>query len=262
MCLARRPAPSKLTGVGGVGVPGSWYETILRESKNEEVWFGMDDCLGRTLRVLVAFYYLAITHPLSFFRFLVRYNMLWEGTASGLLVTVLFYPIYPFAALFLLLVKQALLPPRAYEAVRPPIRAPLARPPHQAPPHTAGLARLPTKRGTTPTTGLVTRRCCAPACVRVQNNVFFNPPKGAVAAAVWNWYKALSPPVAQFMFNRGDTAAIAHSWWDHVTHKDFWRTHLSRVGARVPKVLCSLHARCMHAACTLHARCMHAACMA
>jgi len=36
------------------------------------------------------------------------------------------------------------------------------------------------------------------------------------------------------MLNRGDTTAIAHSWWDHVTHKDFWRSHLERVGARVP----------------------------
>ena len=151
MCLPRSTAPSKLKGVGGVGVPGSWYETILRTSKNEEVWFGMDDCLGRTVRVLVAFYYLAITHPLSFFRFLVRYNMLWEGAVSGLLITVLFYPIYPFAAFLLLMAKQALLPPRAYEA----------------------------------------------------NNVFFDPPKGAAAAAVWSLYKALSPPVAQFMLNRG-----------------------------------------------------------
>lgn len=151
MCLPRTTAPSKLKGVGGVGVPGSWYETILHTSKSEEAWFGMDDCLGRTVRVLVAFYYLAFTHPLSFFRFLVRYNMLWEGAVSGLLVTVLFYPVYPFAAFLLLMAKQALLPPRAYEA----------------------------------------------------NNVFFDPPKGAAAAAVWSWYKALSPPMAQFMFNRG-----------------------------------------------------------
>ena len=69
------------------------------------------------------------------------------------------------------------------------------------------------------------------------NNVFFDPPKGAAAAAVWSWYKALSPPVAQFMFNRGDTDAIAHSWWDHVTHKDFWRAHLRRVGALLPEEL-------------------------
>ena len=167
MCLPRSAGPSKLEGVGGVGVPGAWYETILHTSKNEEAWFGMDDCLGRTVRVLVAWYYLALTHPLSFFRFLVRYNMLWEGRACGLLVTVLFYPVYPFAAFFLLMARQALLPPLAYEA----------------------------------------------------NNVFFDPPKGALAAAVWSWYKALSPPTAQFMFNRGDPDAIAHSWWDHVTHK-------------------------------------------
>ena len=118
-------APPKLKGVGGVGVKGSWYETILRKSEKEEVWFGMDDCLGRMLRVLVAYYWLAVRHPISFFYFLVRYNMLWEGSAAGLLTTVLFYPVYPFAALALLLAKKALLPERAYEKVLA-ARAPLS----------------------------------------------------------------------------------------------------------------------------------------
>eukprot|EP00908_Phaeocystis_cordata_P006702 Transcript_1732.p2 GENE.Transcript_1732~~Transcript_1732.p2 ORF type:complete len:454 (+),score=180.88 Transcript_1732:119-1363(+) len=186
MCKAAGMSPcSKLKGVGGVGVPGSWYDLILRKSEKEEIWFGMDDCSARMLRVLVAYYWLAICYPFSFFYFLVRYNMLWEGTACGLFFTVCFYPVYPFAALFLLLAKKALLPERAYE----------------------------------------------------KGNVFFDPPKSALGATVWNWYKALSPPVAQFLFNRGDSTAIAHSWWDYITHKDFWRAHLERVGARVPRCL-------------------------
>ena len=82
---------SKLKGVGGVGVPGSWYDLILRKSEKEEIWFGMDDCSARMLRVLVAYYWLAICYPFSFFYFLVRYNMLWEGTACGLFFTVCFW---------------------------------------------------------------------------------------------------------------------------------------------------------------------------
>lgn len=135
--------------------------------------------------MLVAYYWLLVRYPISFGFFLVRYNMLWEGTVCGLLLSLCFYPIYPLAALGLMLFKQALLPERAYE----------------------------------------------------KGNVFFMAPQNHTAAVLWNLYKALSPPVAQFMLNRGDSTAIAHSWWDHVTHKDFWRGHLERVGARVPREL-------------------------
>ena len=31
--------------------------------------------------------------------------------------------------------------------------------------------------------------------------------------------------------------AIAHSWFDHITHKFFWRRHLEDVGAPVPREL-------------------------
>ena len=89
-------------------------------------------------------------------------------------------------------------------------RALLPLPPWQ----TALAPRVPCSRSApTPTT--------APA----QGNVFFDPPKSALGATVWNWYKALSPPVAQFLFNRGDSTAIAHSWWDHITHKAPPRPH-------------------------------------
>ena len=103
----------------------------------------MDDCSARMLRVLVAYYWLAICYPFSFFYFLVRYNMLWEGTACGLFFTVCFYPVYPFAALFLLLAKKALLPERAYEKVT-------AAPAPRAPSSPYPLGRRPGAQGTAP----------------------------------------------------------------------------------------------------------------
>lgn len=69
------------------------------------------------------------------------------------------------------------------------------------------------------------------------DNVFFKPPADPLSALLWEFYKALSPPMAQFMMNRGNTDAIAHSWFDHITHKHFWRRILEQAGARVPREL-------------------------
>jgi len=70
--------------------------------------------------------------------------------------------------------------------------------------------------------------------VPAKGNIFFEPPSSRLTSLLWDYYKNLSPPLAQFMVNRGDDKAIAHSWFDHDTNKDFWRRHLERVGARVP----------------------------
>ena len=43
--------------------------------------------------------------------------------------------------------------------------------------------------------------------------------------------------MAQFLVNRGDPDAIAHSWFDHQTDKHFWRRHLEQVGAPIPREL-------------------------
>lgn len=43
--------------------------------------------------------------------------------------------------------------------------------------------------------------------------------------------------MAQFLMNRGDSTAIAHSWFDWNTDKVFWRSHLEAVGAPVPREL-------------------------
>ena len=68
-------------------------------------------------------------------------------------------------------------------------------------------------------------------------NVFFQPPPSPVAALLWDLYKVLSPPVAQFLVNRGNTTAIAHSWQDTITVKDFWRRHLVDAGGQIPREL-------------------------
>ena len=40
--------------------------------------------------------------------------MLWEGNVVGLILTVLTYPVFPFAYLFFMLAKTALFPPPTY----------------------------------------------------------------------------------------------------------------------------------------------------
>lgn len=68
-------------------------------------------------------------------------------------------------------------------------------------------------------------------------NIFFTPPDDPLTSLLWDYYKVMSPPLSQFMLNRGDTVAVAHSWYDHITDKFFWRRHLEAVGARVPRQL-------------------------
>ena len=169
--------------VGGVGDSASLYEKMLSLSKDEAPRFDMMDTASRVARCLFAFYWLLLRFPFSFCLFMVRYNRLWEGKTISL-ATALFFPVYPLAALTLVLAKRAL-----------------------------GL-----NGGYVPAKG----------------NIFFEPPASSLIALLWDYYKALSPPLAQFMMNRGDTKAIAHSWYDEDTDKDFWRAHLARVGARVP----------------------------
>ena len=190
MCQA-----SGLKGVGGVGVPSSLYERTLRLSEEEGERFTLLDVAQRVARCVVAFYWMLLFYPISFFWFLLRYNMLWEGNLVGVLLTVWFYPVLPLGMLLLVVGKKVIGMDGGYVPANP--------------------------------------------------NIFFTPPKSPLAALLWDYYKALSPPFAQFLLNRGDSTAIAHSWWDHETHKDFWRAHLERVGARVPRALgrwCELEA--------------------
>ena len=168
------------------------YESIKATSNDGASWFTLADIGGRVARTLVTFWWLVLTHPVSFVVFLVRYNMLWESEggkglkmgAGSAILTLLTYPLYPIAALVLVLFKQLFSAPPAFSTT-----------------------------------------------------VFFTPPDNALAVVLWEYYKLLSPPVAQFMLNRGDSDAIAHSWFDWVTHKHFWRRHLESVGARTPREL-------------------------
>jgi len=173
----------------GVGKAGSLYESILASSNADTKWFTIGDTTSRVARVLVTYYVLMFTHPISFFIFLTRYNMLWEkggglGLWFGFFSTVLTYPIYPLTFLITLLAKRWFMEEPAYATT-----------------------------------------------------VFFQPPKGTFSAILWEYYKGLSPPMAQFMMNRGDKTAIAHSWYDAITDKHFWRSILEGSGAAVPREL-------------------------
>merc|ERR1719272_2642238 len=94
----------------GIGRKGSLYENVNDASNSSAEWFGLDDCIGRIVRVLISYYAMMLMYPISFFIFLARDNMLWEegggmGKWVGLL-TVCFYPFYPIVALVVLIVKR------------------------------------------------------------------------------------------------------------------------------------------------------------
>uniref|UniRef100_A0A7S2ALL6 Alpha-L-glutamate ligase-related protein ATP-grasp domain-containing protein n=2 Tax=Octactis speculum TaxID=3111310 RepID=A0A7S2ALL6_9STRA len=72
---------------------GKLYDLCLKTP--DRAWFGPFDCLWRWLLSVVAWYYAAITCPVSFFVFTLQYNRVWYGTRNGLCLTC-FYPITPW----------------------------------------------------------------------------------------------------------------------------------------------------------------------
>jgi hypothetical protein len=68
-------------------------------------WWSVRDVGTRTARALLLWAYLAIRYPISFFKFTLRYNIVWYNAPLGVFLT-LFYPITPFAIFILELVKR------------------------------------------------------------------------------------------------------------------------------------------------------------
>lgn len=171
----------------GVGEPGSMYTECLNLNPNQR-YFGFADIISRTVRVIVGYYACLCYRPLSFFIFMLRYNMLWLGTLPGLAWTLPTFFVWPLTSLFLVLVKTA--------------KKKLF-----------GHAQFD------------------------DGNVFFVPPSNPIAAILWSWYKELSPPVAQFLYCKGDKRAVQASWKDVDTTKNYWRSKLAAAGAHVPREL-------------------------
>jgi len=65
-------------------------------------------------------------------------------------------------------------------------------------------------------------------------NVFFVPPPSLAGTILWAYYKNFSHFVGVFMVAGAHKDAVAHTWYDHITDKDFWRNLLRRSGIRVP----------------------------
>lgn len=87
--------------------------------------------------------------------------------------------------------------------------------------------------------GIVIAKKVKKACTSVKSfddgNVFFVSPSNPVAALLWDFYKDVSVYVGLFLMCGVDQLAVDHSWYDHLTQKDYWRELLPRAGARVPR---------------------------
>jgi len=65
--------------------------------------------------------------------------------------------------------------------------------------------------------------------------VFFVKPANPVADLLWSSYLTNSMYVGQFLLTGTHPDAISHTWVDSILTKDFWRSALNEVGARVPR---------------------------
>jgi len=70
-------------------------------------WWSVADVGGRTVRALLLWAYLTVRYPISFFKFTLRYNIVWYNAPLGIFLT-LFYPLMPVAIFVLELVKRVL----------------------------------------------------------------------------------------------------------------------------------------------------------
>ena len=67
--------------------------------------------------------------------------------------------------------------------------------------------------------------------------VFFVKPPNPVASFIWDLYLNQSMFVGQYLLVGTNDDAIEHTWFDSLLTKDFWRSKLGEVGARLPRQL-------------------------
>jgi hypothetical protein len=65
-------------------------------------------------------------------------------------------------------------------------------------------------------------------------NVFFVPPPSTIGTVFWAYYKNFSHYVGVYIVSGSHKEMVAHTWYDHITDKDFWRSLLRRNGIQVP----------------------------
>ena len=63
---------------------------------------------------------------------------------------------------------------------------------------------------------------------------FFVKPPSAIADFIWSCYINQSMFIGQYALSGTNPDAIQHTWFDTILTKDFWRSTLEKVGARVP----------------------------
>jgi hypothetical protein len=163
---------------------GRLYDYCLKTPDRH--WFGMFDCAFRWILSVIAWYYAAITHPVTFFIFTLRYNLLWYGNLMGVGLTC-FYFVTPWALIVVELGKKV--------------------------------------------QGMFKKDWASSGPGRV----FFVQPEGFVSSLLWASYLNTSMYVGLWIACGDDPDAIAHSWYDHKTHKDFWRQIMETAGMRMPR---------------------------
>lgn len=149
-------------------------------------WFSVFDIIGRSLRVVFAFYFCLLNpfRTLPFIIYTFRFNMLWYNTVPGFLMSLLlpFLPVVIFVHELVKLVVKKFATVKSFD----------------------------------------------------DGNVFFVPPSSTVGTILWAFYKNISHYVGVFLVGGAHTDMIKHTWYDHITDKDFWRSLLRKTGSQVP----------------------------
>jgi len=65
--------------------------------------------------------------------------------------------------------------------------------------------------------------------------VFFVKPEGLISSFLWDCYLNQSMYVGQFFLAGTNQDSIQHTWQDLILTKDYWRSALTKVGARLPR---------------------------
>jgi len=68
-------------------------------------------------------------------------------------------------------------------------------------------------------------------------NVWFVEPDSIIKKIIWSFAKDFSPYAAGFWLVGTSKRGMDQTWYDHETHKDFWRALFEKMGARYPKAL-------------------------
>jgi len=68
-------------------------------------------------------------------------------------------------------------------------------------------------------------------------SIWFIEPDSWIKKAIWGFAKDFSPYAAGFWLVGNSQEGMNHTWYDHVTNKDYWRSLFERTGTRYPRAV-------------------------